>query len=64
MARSRRSARFRLTALYCGVFFPSGVALVFITYVLIVFARSPDIGATRVNIDHRSLNAGEFLTAS
>jgi signal transduction histidine kinase len=60
----RRSARFRLTALYCCVFFPSGVALVFITYVLIVFARSPDIGGTRVRIDHTTLDVGEFLVAS
>jgi signal transduction histidine kinase len=64
MARRRRSARFRLTALYCGVFFPSGVALVFITYVLIVFARSPNIGRTKVYIDHTALDAGEFLVAS
>jgi signal transduction histidine kinase len=64
MARRRRSARFRLTALYCCVFFPSGVALVFITYVAIVVAQSPNFGTTRVNIDHRSLDAGEFLIAS
>ena len=37
----RRSARFRLTALYCCLFFPSGVALVVITYVLIVLVRAP-----------------------
>jgi signal transduction histidine kinase len=64
MARRRRSARFRLTALYCCVFFPSGVALVFVTYVLIVFARSPNIGRTRVHINHTALDAGEFLVAS
>ncbi|HEX7165087.1 MAG TPA: ATP-binding protein [Trebonia sp.] len=64
MARRRRSARFRLTAIYCGVFLPSGVALVFITYVLIVFARSPSIGRTRVHIDHTALDADEFLVAS
>ena len=64
MALRRRSARFRLTALYCCVFFPSGVALVFITYVLIVVAQSPNFGTTRVNIDHRSLDAGDFLVAS
>lgn len=64
MAQRRRSARFRLTALYCCVFFPSGVALVFITYVVIVVAQSPNFGATRVNIDHRSLDADEFLIAS
>jgi signal transduction histidine kinase len=60
----RRSARFRLTALYCCVFFPSGVALVFITYVVIVVAQSPNFGGTRVHIDHRSLDAGAFLVAS
>jgi len=64
VALRRRSARFRLTALYCCVFFPSGVALVFITYVLIVVAQSPNFGTTRVNIDHRSLDAGDFLVAS
>jgi signal transduction histidine kinase len=64
MARRRRSARFRLTALYSCVFFPSGVALVFITYVAIVVAQSPNFGTTRVNIDHRSLDADEFLIAS
>jgi signal transduction histidine kinase len=64
MAPRRRSARFRLTALYSCVFFPSGVALVFITYVAIVVAQSPNFGTTRVNIDHRSLDADEFLIAS
>jgi signal transduction histidine kinase len=37
----RRSARFRLTALYCCVFFPSGVAIAVITYVLIVLVQRP-----------------------
>jgi signal transduction histidine kinase len=37
----RRSARFRLTALYCCLFFPSGVVLVAITYVLIVVVQRP-----------------------
>lgn len=37
----RRSARFRLTALYCCLFFPSGVALVVVTYVLIVLVQRP-----------------------
>ncbi len=37
----RRSARFRLTALYCCLFFPSAVALVLITYVLIVLVDRP-----------------------
>ena len=35
----RRTVRFRLTALYCCLFFPSGVALVAITYVLIVLIQ-------------------------
>jgi signal transduction histidine kinase len=64
MARRRRSARFRLTALYCCVFFPSGVVLVLITYVAIVVAQSPDFSTTTVDIDHRSLDAGDFLMAS
>lgn len=38
----RRSARFRLTALYCGLFFPSGVVLVFVTYFVIVLAGRPE----------------------
>ncbi len=35
----KRSARFRLTALYCCLFLPSGVLLVAVTYVLIVLVR-------------------------
>ncbi len=42
----RRSARFRLTALYCSVFFPSGVLLVAVTYVLIVLFQLPIDRAT------------------
>jgi signal transduction histidine kinase len=38
----RRSARFRLTALYCCLFFPSGVVLVFVTYFVIVLAGRPE----------------------
>lgn len=64
MARRRRSARFRLTALYCCVFFPTGVALVFITYVAIRVAPSPNFGGTTVHVDHRSIDAGDFLVAS
>lgn len=37
----RRTARFRLTALYCCLFFPSGVVLCVITYVVIVLAQTP-----------------------
>jgi signal transduction histidine kinase len=33
----RRSVRFRLTALYCCLFFPAGIVLVAITYVLLVY---------------------------
>jgi signal transduction histidine kinase len=39
--RLRRTVRFRLTALYCFLFFPSGVVLVFITYFLIVLTERP-----------------------
>jgi signal transduction histidine kinase len=39
----RRSARFRLTALYCGLFFPSAVALVLLTYALIVLVDRPKV---------------------
>ena len=61
----RRSARFRLTALYCCVFFPSGVALVFITYVVIILTRSPNFDGTTVTFAHRTtLDAREFLVAS
>ncbi len=54
----RRSARFRLTALYCSLFFPSGVALVAITYVVIVLFRSqkiiaPLVRSTRLVGAHR-----------
>lgn len=48
----RRSARFRLTALYCGLFFPSGVALVAITYVVIVLFRSQRVIAQLVRATH------------
>lgn len=37
----RRTARFRLTALYCCLFFPSAVVLCVITYVVIVLAQTP-----------------------
>ncbi len=48
----RRSARFRLTALYCGLFFPSGVALVAITYVVIVLFRSQKLIPQLVRSTH------------
>ena len=44
--------RFRLTALYCVLFFPSGVALVAITYVVIVLFRSQRIIAPLVRSTH------------
>ncbi len=37
----QRSARFRLTALYCCLFFPSAVALILVTYALIVLVERP-----------------------
>ncbi|HTV10453.1 MAG TPA: HAMP domain-containing sensor histidine kinase [Acidimicrobiales bacterium] len=37
----RRSTRFRLTALYCCLFFPSGVLFVAVTYALIVLVQRP-----------------------
>jgi signal transduction histidine kinase len=37
----RRSARVRLTAIYCGVFLPTGVAIAVITYVLIIVVQLP-----------------------
>jgi signal transduction histidine kinase len=48
----RRSARFRLTALYCCLFFPSGVVLVAITYVVIVLFRSQKVVAQLVRSTH------------
>jgi signal transduction histidine kinase len=36
-----RTVRFRLTALYCGLFFPSGVLLVVVTYVVTASAAKP-----------------------
>jgi signal transduction histidine kinase len=46
-----RSARFRLTALYCCLFLPSGVVLCVITYVVIVLAQRPaDIGHLNLNV--------------
>jgi len=41
----RRTVRFRLTALYCAVFFPAGVVLVVVTYVLILLIRQPKLVA-------------------
>lgn len=48
----RRSARFRLTALYCCLFFPSSVLLVVITYVVIVVVRRPIDKAVVSQLSH------------
>jgi signal transduction histidine kinase len=37
----RRSARVRLTAVYCGVFLPTGLAIAVITYVMIILVQLP-----------------------
>jgi len=47
-----QSARSRLTALYCCLFFPSGVVLVVITYVLIVVVRHPVDQAVLRQVSH------------
>lgn len=54
----RRSARFRLTALYCGVFFPSGVVLVAVTYFLIVLVQGPRADLLVRTSAHRSTKGG------
>jgi signal transduction histidine kinase len=48
----RRTVRFRLTALYCCLFFPSGVVLVFITYVVIVLVGRPNPIEPSVHTSH------------
>jgi signal transduction histidine kinase len=51
----RRSARFRLTALYCCLFLPSAVVLCVITYVVIVLAQRPaDIGHLNIQATQQS----------
>ena len=52
----RRTVRFRLTALYCGLFFPSGVALVFITYIVIVLVQRPNPIEPSVHTSHHSVD--------
>ena len=47
-----QSARSRLTALYCCLFFPSGVVLVAITYVLIVVVQHPVDQAVLHQVSH------------
>jgi signal transduction histidine kinase len=44
--------RFRLTALYCCLFFPSGVALVFITYIAIVLVQRPNPIEPSIHTSH------------
>jgi signal transduction histidine kinase/SAM-dependent methyltransferase len=56
----RRSARVRLTALYCGLFFPSGVVLVFVTYFVIVLTERPK--PTEPSL-HRSTHRGSITSA-
>lgn len=55
----RRSARFRLTALYCCLFFPSAVALLLITYALIVLVERPNAPDTVIRKSiHKSTVGG------
>jgi signal transduction histidine kinase len=48
----RRTVRFRLTALYCCLFFPSGIALVCITYIAIVLVQRPNPIEPSVHTSH------------
>jgi signal transduction histidine kinase len=57
----RQTVRFRLTALYCCLFFPSSVVLVFITYFLIVLAQRPGAIAPLV---HRHFRKGPVTGGS
>jgi signal transduction histidine kinase len=59
----RRTVRFRLTALYCCVFFPSGVALVFITYFLIALAQRPKLIEPTVHTSHHTVPSTGALTS-
>jgi signal transduction histidine kinase len=59
----RRSARFRLTALYCCLFFPSAVALVLITYVLIVLVNGPKATDLLVRKSSHTSTAGGGLAS-
>jgi signal transduction histidine kinase len=59
----RRSARVRLTALYCCVFLPSAVAIAVITYILIILVQLPaTVGQVVVKFAHgasaKALNQG------
>jgi signal transduction histidine kinase len=50
----RRSARVRLTSLYCCLFFPAGIVLVAITYVLIVIVQLPRVRGV-IKLPHESV---------
>ena len=54
----RRSVRFRLTALYCALFFPTAVVLVVITYVLLVYVVLRTSAGTQVSV--RSAHGGSI----
>jgi hypothetical protein len=58
----RRSARFRLTALYCCLFFPSSIVLVVITYVLIVVIQHPVDQAALQQVSHLQKTPGGSIT--
>ena len=75
----QRSARVRLTALYCCLFFPSGVVLVVIAYTLLSLAQNPEpvrlaphgagpsdqVGVRTVTIGHvLSFHLPEFFVVS
>jgi signal transduction histidine kinase len=57
----RRSARFRLTTLYCCGFFPSGVVLCVITYVVIVVTQRP---ADIAQLNYRATTKQGSVTGS
>jgi signal transduction histidine kinase len=59
----RRTVRFRLTVLYCCLFFPSGVALVAFTYVLIVLIQSQKAIAHLTTVRHLVVDGRSLPTA-
>ena len=46
----KRTVRLRLTALYCVLFFPLGVALVVITFVVTILSSRPVVDAPLVRL--------------
>lgn len=60
----RRSVRVRLTALYCCLFFPAGVAIAVITYVLILLVQRPTIIGHLVDKSPHGGSAKALATAS